>query len=184
MGELYRICLYGICSSLTSTSLFRVALSTSPHPWCFGARYFWTTSTRSYLQRPEPLVYNSCILEYLLPCLATFPSTLPPDTEAQTTNGMIWINVYISIFYYSNHFRNAQIIYSEYLLVYFPPSKLFSFDLKPSFVVQVPAHLIRPNRATEQLWRDLKISQDSKTKPSEIGLLSSRVSYTPLSPMS
>lgn len=152
-------------------------LSISPHLQSFGARYFWkTTSTRSYLQRPEPsvIVGNHFVFWsiFLLLCIATFHSTLWPDTEAQTANGMIWTSVYISIFYYSSHFRNLQIINSEYLLICFP-SVIFPFDLSPLFVVQAAAHLITLNRAIVQLWRVLKIPEDPEIKPSEIGWLSS-----------
>lgn len=99
-----------------------------------------------------------------------------PDTEAQTTNGMIGVSVYLSIFYYSCHFRGLQIINSPYLFIRFP-SKIFPFHLKPLFVVQTAAHLIRLNRASEQLWRNLKISEHSKPKPWEMGLLPSSLPW-------
>lgn len=97
----------------------------------FLARHFWkNNSTRPYFQRAEPSVLQAVILYFGVLSCTSFS-----NTETQTTNGMIGISMYLSIFYYSCHFRGLQIINSLYLLICFP-SKIFPFHLKPLFVLQ------------------------------------------------
>lgn len=141
--------LHRIYSSLTSTAL--LVLFLDPQHQVFWQDTFGRTPQSGHTSKEPSLQCWQAVIWYF----GVLSCTSFPDTETQTTNGMIGISVYLSIFYYSCHFRGLQIINSPYLFICFP-SKIFPFHLKPLFVVQAAAHLIRPNRATEQLWRGLK----------------------------
>lgn len=178
--------LHRIYSSLTSTT--SLVLFSDPQHQVFWQDTFGRTPQAGHTSEDMSLQCWQAVIFYFgaLSCSCAWQPFPAHHSLTQTTNGMIGLSVYLSIFYYSCHFRALQVINSPYLFICFP-SKIFPFHLKPLFVVQAAANLIRLNRAAEQLWRGLKISEHSKAKPWEMGLLPSSLPWpqgaTPPSPV-